>query len=154
MPRIRRKGHNRKRRRGLELDADTRMFLRFGWTFFDDSICMATDAEELHRLWSENRDSLLQEHITETPGTRPLAWWRWDRPAEELRVVAKWPGVADDVLRLRDEFGCNYSNIGRRVNGTFQWLFERENVYLARHNLLTSDERQAIESQGAHSATN
>lgn len=36
-------------------------------------------------LWNANRAELLAEWITDRPGSRPWAWWKWDAPEPRRR---------------------------------------------------------------------
>jgi hypothetical protein len=36
--------------------------------------------EQLAHLWDQNSDRLIEEHVAESPGTRPHRWWQYDAP--------------------------------------------------------------------------
>ncbi|MBI2526753.1 MAG: hypothetical protein HYY95_27660 [Candidatus Rokubacteria bacterium] len=65
------------------------------------------------------------------PGTRPVAWWWWDAPADERRVLGLAP--IDEADRRR--MGALYL---RDV------LLESQATYLQRHALLSPEEERCL----------
>ena len=82
-----------------------------------DFIREKDDAATLVEVWSEIREDFLREHIRRKPGSRPWAWWRENR--EQRRVIR----IDKKML------ACD----GGRI-------YETEREYLARFDLLTSEE--------------
>jgi hypothetical protein len=58
------------------LDADGEAWLRnepCGWFKFKGE-------EFLKQLWQDHGESIVEEHVTQWPGTRPARWWQYDAP--------------------------------------------------------------------------
>jgi hypothetical protein len=79
------------------------------------------DRETQLFLWSELRQDLIDGHIKHEPGSRPWAWWHLE-DREQRRVVNI------DKNRLA-------SNEGR--------IYESQEEYLERHDLLSPEEKAA-----------
>ena len=58
-----------------------RAILRTGLDHFDEF----PEADRL-QAWSEMRKEILQQWITDRPGTRPAAWWQFDCPPNQFRT--------------------------------------------------------------------
>lgn len=77
MPRVR-----RKRTDFRDYSDRTRLRLLDGhdWEWMDGD---ELTEDELRAAWEELREELIEEHVREFPGTRPWAWWVWDRGIEQ-----------------------------------------------------------------------
>src|SRR5437899_238319 len=99
-----------------KLDADANAWLRgmpCGFFEFQDDAA-------LEALWSEHGGDIVEEHVSEFPGTRPSRWWEFDAPRSargtypgcwydgELPEPRKRLGgigtVASDVLNYKPYF--------------------------------------------------
>ena len=49
--------------------------------------------DERRAAWTEAREEILAEWITDAPGTRPIHWWRFDAPRQPF---GKFPGCYFD----------------------------------------------------------
>jgi hypothetical protein len=49
--------------------------------------------EELQALWDSHRDSIVAEHVEDSPGTRPGRWWEYDSPRSPRGT---YPGAGYD----------------------------------------------------------
>lgn len=113
------------------------------------------DTDRCRALWSVWREELLASWITDTPGTRPYAWWLIDAPRAYV------DGIATPCAEARAHVG----GCGRPVlQGVNAWLvshsrgtpfftdidpndpprIESQAQYLRRFALLTFDELQRL----------
>lgn len=130
-----------------------------------DGVCFFEFDDEEHRrqTWEKHRDAILAEWIELHPGTRPWAWWEYDRP-DDLRRRIHLP---DELLtQFQDTQGVRLERDEAANPGKWYWtkdpphwgipqpfgngsdLFEAESDYLERHGLLTRAERRALEEKG------
>jgi hypothetical protein len=113
-----------------ELTPGARLFLLHGLALdFDKG-----DVGAERALWKEHRVELLAEWIRESPGTRPEAWWEFEKPSGQLRRQIGGPAPLDD------------SPIWRGIPSYWpctNLLFEPEVEFLKRLGLLTREERNA-----------
>jgi hypothetical protein len=93
------------------------------------------DPDLLREVWDDLGDQLLAEHIASAPGTRPWAWWQWESP-EPRRQVNPGP----EPIGPAAWFGMPSQYKGQPPDG----MYESEAAYLARHSLLTNEERNAL----------
>jgi hypothetical protein len=133
MPRVRRK----QRFRFDAIDINLRRDIEHGMPFIGDAGFPAK--QDMAGAWEIVRDEVLRQFIQEHPGRRPFAWWLFDHRIERP-VVADW---ADDefVERRRQESRFGFLNTRIQSGPGMTELQEPEHLYLARHNLLTEDER-------------
>ncbi len=80
--------------------------------------------DELRAAWEELRDELIEEHIREFPGTRPWAWWAYDRGIEQPLQLQDKPGEtaylnAHGLLTDQEQraFGRRQSRPAQRTDG-------------------------------------
>jgi hypothetical protein len=87
--------------------------------------------------WHRVRRDVLADWIAKRPGTRPLAWWRYEAPAPMRRIVqgAGHPPGGDPLLYGWPE------NLRDRSNHV---AIESEAAYLDRHGLLAPEEKAAL----------
>jgi hypothetical protein len=95
---------------------------------------LATD-DELPLIWNALRGELLPTFISDHPGTRPWAWWRFESK-EPRRQVNDGPASEGPA----NYFGCPSVFLGMPPSD----MFESEADYLRRHNLLTPDEKRLL----------
>ena len=93
------------------------------------------DDDELRKVWRQLRPELLDRHIKKKPGTRPWAWWRWES-TEPREQVSDGP----EPIGPPDWFGKPSRYLGQPPEN----MFESEQAYLERLDLLTDDEREAL----------
>ena len=113
--------------------ADGRVFGYFdlllmtkGYSYgFEDFITQG-DEESKRALWEDLRGDILSQHVKLRPGTRPWAWWQYDKP--ELRRLLR---IDPDLL------ACDEGRI-----------FEDDLEYLTRLCLLTDTEKEIFEKFG------
>lgn len=138
-------------------------FLRDG-TFGDVDESAEADAA-MRAAWDSVRSELLDGWITDNPGTRPFAWWRYDAPEPRQRIDGK-PHPFGDPSRL-----AVVANL-RATNDADDWLcraacrlsfgtptlaglgegfasYETQAAYLERLGLLTDGERAAMSAATA-----
>ena len=87
-------------RRGTTLgDSDSDRWLRGE----DCGFFIFIGEDYLRKLWLDNRDDIVAEHIETAPGTRPQRWWEYDakEPRKRLGGIGT---VASDVLNLKPSF--------------------------------------------------
>lgn len=90
------------------------------------------------QLWKQHRVALLTAWIAATPGTRPFAWWEWERPVGELRRhVSGSPPIPGSPIY----FGYPAHWPDKTT------VFETELEYLQRLKLLTREEERALEEK-------
>jgi hypothetical protein len=103
---------------------------------------------ERQQLWNDHRAAVLDEWRDEHPGTRPWAWWAWDA-SEPRRAVAG----AELLLPVsephdwewvwRENFGVP-AFLQVRPPSARDPRIETQATYLARLDLLTTEERAAL----------
>jgi hypothetical protein len=94
-------------------------------------------ADDALAAWHRVRRDVLTDWIAKRPGTRPLAWWRYEAPAPMRRIVQGrgHPPAGDPLL-----FGWpeNLTDRSEHV------AIESEAAYLERHELLMPEERASL----------
>ena len=105
---------------------------RPGYPFADDA--------HRRRVWFDNRNELLSEHISRRPGTRPSAWWTYE--ADEPRQLR---GVYRDLIEQngipteKEITGYRYGlQVG--IDSAKSVFYESEVEYLKRCGLLVDTE--------------
>jgi hypothetical protein len=59
----------------------------------------------LRKLWLDNRDDIIDEHVAEFPGTRPQRFWEYD--AKEPRLRLGGIGTPDfEALNIKPRYKC------------------------------------------------
>lgn len=130
---------NRKRRRVQERGCPeaVREFLLCGFWFadvFGNPDSEAPPIDELRDTWEDIGDSLLAEHLAESPGSRPWAWWEFDAPEPRKRTTPGGPYT--QYIRP--------AGYGVPANCD-PMEFETELAYLKRLGLLTAAELASVE---------
>jgi hypothetical protein len=124
-----------------------RAILRTGLDHFDEF----PEADRL-QAWSEMRNEIMQQWITDHPGSRPWSWWQFDCPPNQFRtrVYGKRHQFLDPSFDLSREtsFGrpryfreCDIPDGGVLNIAT---SFESESSFLRRSSLLTTAELKAL----------
>jgi hypothetical protein len=104
---------------------------------------MSTPGEALLLAWRKHGAVLLQEWVSEKPGTRPWAWWQWEatRPRrvlnEPMAELSDWRG--HDLRKMAGDILIS----SRGCEGMVLWL-EPEERYLNRLDLLVPGEYAAV----------
>lgn len=107
-----------------------------------------TDDEHEQAAWEHFRAELLADWIRERPGTRPRPWWKFDAPAEReyFGTEVKWTfGNGTPKEKRLPLTGAPQGWYGILVPA-----IEAEARFLERHDLLTAEERQALERNDEH----
>ena len=146
-----------------ELSDGCRQHLFDGFSFIGEGYPDSdpTALERIRADWQRHRDELLREWIAERPGSRPWGWWAFDavarretsdgsvhpfdRPERQERCAvwhAQHPAMRHDQRFVELFFGVPVI-----VAGEGHVHYETQRHYLARLNLLTSDEQQPKEIQ-------
>ncbi len=87
--------------------------------------------------WHRVRRDVLADWIAKRPGTRPLAWWRYEAPTPMRRIVqGRGRPPAGDPLKYG--WPENLADRSEHVS------IESEAAYLERHELLTPEERAGL----------
>ncbi|MCK4537383.1 MAG: hypothetical protein KAV42_01160 [Candidatus Krumholzibacteria bacterium] len=93
--------------------------------------------DHLIEMWRKYRDRVIAEHTADRPGTRPWAFWRYD--AEEPRRLQ-----SGDEIEIEGNWRHQY---GWPAAGRIAEIkFETQAQYLDRLELLSVDERKALET--------
>src|SRR5438045_3025684 len=129
------------------LDADAQAWLRgmpCGFFEFQDDAA-------LEALWSEHGGDIVEEHVEESPGTRPSRWWEFDAPRSKrgtypgrfydgqlceprLRVG----GIGTPAYECRavvPSFSYGLPDIWVGIDEDDPPIFESQAAYLKRHGL-------------------
>jgi hypothetical protein len=94
--------------------------------------------EETRReAWDTARDDILADHIQESPGSRPFAWWRYEAKQQRRQVA----GPAHSRPDSQRWFGVP---TGMYCPSDFEAEYETEAEYLERLHLLQPGERKAM----------
>jgi hypothetical protein len=97
----------------------------------------AAAADDALAAWHAVRREVLPQWIAKHPGTRPLAWWRYEAPAPMRRIVqgrGRPPG-GDPLI-------CGWpENLLERTDHV---AIESQAAYLKRHGLLSAEEESAL----------
>jgi hypothetical protein len=91
-------------------------------------------------LWNDHRDVILTEWISQSPGTRPFAWWILE--AQEPRRCLTGVEHVHDIVWW---WPAHYGIPALDQVGHFTVTIESEAAYLDRLDLLTDEERRAPE---------
>ena len=144
-----------------ELSDGRREHLLNGFSFFGEGY-PESDPAAMKRMradWQRHRDELLPEWIALHPGSRPWAWWAFDAPArretsdgsdhpfdrlERRELCEKWHSEHPE-MRHPERFVELFFGVPAICVEAAR--FESQRAYLARHNLLTEEERQTKEIQ-------
>jgi hypothetical protein len=95
----------------------------------------ADDVNTVRALWKQYRGELLPAWIKEHPGTRPHAWWEFERPKNELRrCLAGWLPIETSPIWM----GFRHHWVDKRT------VIEPQVFYLERLKLLTPAERRTV----------
>jgi hypothetical protein len=126
MPRKRR----RLKLRHVRFTDGKRLHLLNGSDMFGDGYGYKSPDLELMRAdWVTHRNELIDEQMAKQPGTRPWAYWEFEKLAERPRLVFV-PKKMGRLLELKD--------------GRIETQFD----YLKRHGLLTPEEKTVLGSSG------
>ncbi len=122
------------RRRSSGWTDSQRKILETGNDWFDE-------LPEVDRLqaWKELQKEIMSQWLTEHPGTRPWAWWRFDLPAGTRRQRINGRHPHDDPrysLSKQLFFGCPQFLRECDIGGTY----ESQEAYLRRLNLCSTAE--------------
>lgn len=115
-------------------------------------------------LWAAHQSRVLDEHIAEYPGTRPLRWWQFSAPEPRRRLGgAGTPSHERLADALRLEFGVPVDWITSRTARTYRSMgldlgvpaldprdppmYESEATYLDRLGLLLRGERRRLTTE-------
>ena len=137
-------------REGIALDGSIEEFLFTGeaergtpaWElrtsrFFDQGA-------EIRRAWEQHREYLLAQWISQHPGTRPWAWWRFDDEIPEPRrrlggigqtMAERYPAV---VAHFEKGLPASWVEINEDDPPTFL----SEAAYLLQYGILTASEKK------------
>ena len=102
------------------------------------------DIDAVREAWSILGAEVTAEFIAENPGRRGYWWWVFDAPEPRRRQLAGGVLYVDrhDTPKASRKFSfgipCVWAGVSEPV------VFETEAAYLARHDLLTVDERIAL----------
>lgn len=94
------------------------------------------DVETMRAAWEIHREQIIEEWITEKPGTRPFAWWLFEgvpRHGERLTTAA-WTSFYGGNRRLHELHGILHTQY-------FPPAQEEESKYLLRHGYLSPEEQ-------------
>ncbi len=97
----------------------------------------AAAADEALSAWHAVRREVLPEWIAAHPGTRPLAWWRYEAP-EAMRRIVRGRGRAPTCDPLIYGWPENL------VDRTDRVVIESQASYLKRHALMSAEEEAAL----------
>jgi len=118
--------------------------------------------EERRELWNQNKKTLLAEYIRDHPGERPHAWWTYDNK-NGLRELTGWLNIKARLEGRVDDFDTPLPVSA----GSTDWIktdippsfgrykaycggvpiYESQREFLERHNLLTPEEKRALENE-------
>lgn len=124
------------------------------WVYFQT-------ADDLAELWAEHGAAVINDHVGDAPGTRPVRWWTYSAPEPRRRlggVGTPSHEVLAHVVSLEwgvpaswiTPFDIGYYDFGDIQSGVsalsprFPPLFESEAAYLDRLNLLLPGERRRL----------
>jgi Rad3-related DNA helicase len=116
----------------------TVFILRTGLDFFDE-------LPESHRqqAWKELQKEIMEQWLTEHPGTRPWAWWRFDLPAGTRRQRINGLHPHDDPsYSLEKKLWYGLPQYQRPCD--LMGLYESEASFLKRLSLLTTAELKVL----------
>ncbi len=120
-----------------EFTQANREHLLKGFHFFGKSYPATPEGNNAMRAdWFRHRASLMREHISKKPGTRPWAWWLYESK-EPRRLLSGKAWDCSEKLSMGKP-----SLYERDENDLPHWEWQSE--YLKRLNLLTPDERRAL----------
>jgi len=107
-----------------------------------------TTSVEWAALWRRHHAEILETWIRENPGTRPWGWWHWTAK-EPRRVIRGAELVVSHQADVwwRDNFGIPAMLQARPRGRKFLPLVEAQAAYLKRLDLLTPDERAALDPE-------
>lgn len=94
-------------------------------------------ADQALAAWHAVRIGVLQKWITTHPGTRPLAWWRYEAPTPHRRIVE-----GRGRLLPGDPLICGWPE--NLIDRTSHVVIESQASYLKRHKLLSPEEERAL----------
>jgi hypothetical protein len=113
--------------------------------------------DNIERLWIENRDAILNEHISDNPGTRPALWWRFDAPRSPIGTFpgCYWDSKLPEPRKQLAGSGTPAHEAQAVVPsysyGIPAWfgadeddppVFESQAAYLKRHRLMLAGEEK------------
>jgi hypothetical protein len=105
------------------------------------------------QLWESHRESVIAEHVKESPGTRPPLWWQHDAPRQAVGTIPGWhcDGQLPELRRRLGGSGepvspANLSygipDVWRDIDEDDLPIFESQASYLRRHGLLLAGEER------------
>lgn len=148
MPRVKRRAKTRYAKGYNQAHVDhlvTGMDLSLGRHGFVFGRCHrdGVNYELMQQAWNDLRDDLLPEWIAEKPGTRPWAWWRFDAPEGRQRVDGKSNQCSGNSDRLSKHYRLRWGQAAFPTS--YNARYETETAYLDRLDLLTKEEREALD---------
>jgi hypothetical protein len=133
-----RKFRRRERRLDLvELDKDCRFELEHGRPLI---VGFGGNLEAFKAAWELHGPEILEEFIRDHPGKRPFACWLLVHKKERPVVDNSWPTTGEGKAVMRQE----HTHYGFFHTDYHPPIQEAEANYLARHGLLTDEERRIL----------
>ena len=95
------------------------------------------------KYWDEHKETVLEEWISEYPGTRPKTWWQYEAPQakrNKLKGSGKlYPGF-DNESNYRNKKGIPEPYWYQTIDINSPPVFESQAAYLKRHKLFMDGE--------------
>jgi hypothetical protein len=113
----------RTRRQGLTLTQAQIDYLLTGFLFTGCEYPFKSKKQE-RDLWNRFKSQIVELHVSENPGSRPWAWWKYEAKGKKLKVIGKG----------------SYLN-PKKERVVFD-VFEQSYDFLKRHGLLLKDEQR------------
>lgn len=104
--------------------------------------------------WELLGDCIMPQFVEANPGRRPWAWWRFDAPEPRRQLLSSeqtgWRAIGDATWfgrpHLYEVCDCHDKREGFPP---LESMYETEADYLARHGLLSDEEREALQNSTA-----
>lgn len=102
------------------------------------------DMAAVQAAWEELSDELLPEFIADHPGTRPAAWWLFDAPEPQRRLLYGHDPDGESRPEWTRRLRFGRPAVFGKSDFADPPCFESQAAYLDRHGLLTDAERDVL----------